>query len=187
MKKASTVRFWTPEEQEALKPYLESADKVPSKNDPVLNEFCKKFNRTYGATTVYIYTQRRKNKVGGATTNVVKKKKTPLRLYDYSEMAVLRPYYSSTQPVSPKDPTIKGFCKTFKRSFNSVKNHIMVQRRKAIPAPVAASGTTKGKVTTKDMAAVNIKKGEFVIPIKNWEIRTENGQANLVLMFSKPQ
>lgn len=177
MKKNNTVRFWTDEEKLALKPYLESDKSIPATNDPVLQEFCKKYNRTYGATTVYIYTQRRKMKG-------VKPKQAGVRFYQPTEISILTPYYNNTLAINPKDPTIRNFCKTFKRSFNSVKNHIMVQRRKQ---KATGSGLTKAQPTTKDLAAVNIKKGEFVIPIKNWEIRTENGQANLVLMFSKPQ
>ena len=52
-----TIRFYSKEEIKALKPFINGQIGVSPKN---LEEFCQKYNRSYGSVQVYVYNARKK-------------------------------------------------------------------------------------------------------------------------------
>jgi hypothetical protein len=106
-------------------------------------------------------------------TKSVKSPKKQFRFFSAEEKKALEPYYLEGKAVTAEN--LQSFCQKYQRSLDSCRGIIYNLRMKH-------KTTTRNKsVAKKDMPV--LKKNEFVIPITNWEIRTENGVNNLILKF----
>lgn len=104
------------------------------------------------------------------------KTKRTIRFYSESEYNALKPAIEGKTKLT--QDFVENIAKKFNRTTGSIKQYVYEQRSKL--------GYTAGKPTTDSTYKQSaFKKGEFVIPITNWEIRTVDGVTNLVLKFGK--
>lgn len=156
-----TVKFYSKQEIRELRPFLQGKLAVTKEN---LEPFCKKYERSFGAVGVFIYTTRRKKSPKRPTAK-------GKGFYSTEERAELTALAESGSPVTTE--TIKAFCKKYNRSFYSAANTVYRMRKRL----------GKSKNQKPEKVSTMLKKNEFVIPIYNWEIRKDGDVTNLVLKF----
>ena len=150
------VTFYSPEELEMLKPYINKEQQVSKDN---LADFCTQFNRKYLSVQAKIYSLR-----------INSSSKKTLTMYSDEEMAELEPYISGEKKVSRYN--LAPFCNKTKRNYKTVYQKILGKKKKFTP-------TVDSPV--KDQAM--IKKGQFIIPITKYDIQNIDGKMSLVLNF----
>ncbi len=107
-----------------------------------------------------------------------------LRFYTQEEKTLLQQFAESKLPVNKK--LLGQFCKDNKRSFHSAMLKVYEYRKKL---GIENSRSPRVKKTTptvnvvKDNSVAKISKGEFKIPVNNWNITNENGQMYLTIKF----
>lgn len=99
-----------------------------------------------------------------------------IKFYSKQEISQLKKI--ANLPIEEKTNAIKEFSKANDRSYGGVYYKVLV-----------LSGKQKRNVKTrkpKDASLIttpNSKKGEFVIPVKNWKLQHDNGNLNIVINF----
>lgn len=103
--------------------------------------------------------------------------KRTLRFYSKEENAFIQNYAKSNNPV--REDLLATFCKTHNRPVKSVMFKIYDLRKK-----LKNQTTSKAKLSlVKDNSVAKLSKGEFKIPVNNWNITNENGQMYLNIKF----
>jgi hypothetical protein len=112
-----------------------------------------------------------------------------VRFYSEQEKHQVREFAMTGKPVKG---LIEEFCKVNDRSFHSVALKIYEMRNRMSIPKNTKTGVDKKvpkapKVelapTIKDKTTVNLSKGEFKIPISNWNVSNENGQFYFIVKF----
>lgn len=100
-----------------------------------------------------------------------------LRFYSAQENAFIQNYVKSKEPV--KGEILEKFCVDNNRSIHSVSCKIYDLRKK-----MKENKTISPKAyIVKDKSIAKISKGQFKIPVNNWNITNENGQMYLNIKF----
>lgn len=100
-----------------------------------------------------------------------------LRFYSAEENAFIANYAKSNQPV--KEELLQKFCVDNNRPINSVMFKIYDLRKK-----MKQNKTTSPKANVvKDSSVAKMSKGQFKIPVNNWNISNEDGQMYLNIKF----
>jgi hypothetical protein len=109
--------------------------------------------------------------------------KKTLKFYTKEENKELAPFINGEK--QPTASALKDFCDKYNRSLNSVQVRIYTLRRrkKTTKSLIKGSPVASLKPTLKDKTTVNLSKGEFKIPISNWNVSNENGQFYFVVKF----
>lgn len=106
----------------------------------------------------------------------MKKAKRTIRFYSESEYNTLKPAIQGE--IKLTQDYLEKTAKQLNRTVGSLRQYVYDQRSKL--------GNTSSKPTTDSTyKSSTFRKGEFIIPINNWEIRKVNGVTNLVLKFGK--
>lgn len=110
--------------------------------------------------------------------------------FNNEEIAKLMPYINSTLRFNPQ--IAKAVAAELSRTTYSVYQY--VRRQKATYKQLGrvkrnySKRTKADNTVTSDKSVVNnlnnFKHGEFIIPVKSFELRNENGVTNLVLKFN---
>jgi hypothetical protein len=100
-----------------------------------------------------------------------------LRLFSQEEKKFLSKLVSL--PVKAKFPAdiVEEFCRKFDRKPVAVYQFVQRERRRLNVQPPVSPIVAP----TKDLTT--LRRNEFVIPVTNWELRSENGHTNLILKF----
>ena len=107
-----------------------------------------------------------------------------LKFYTEEEMSILNEFAKSRVPVNKK--LLGEYCKKYDRSFHSVTFKVYDLRKKL---GIESSRPQKNKTITpkatviKDNSIARVSKGEFKIPVNNWNITNEDGQMFLNIKF----
>jgi len=110
-----------------------------------------------------------------------------LKFYTEHEMSILRDFAASKAAVNNK--LIGQFCKDYNRSEHSVTCKVYELRKKlgienSRPPRLIKNKKTSPKANVvKDSSIAKISKGEFKIPVTNWNITNEDGQMFLNIKF----
>lgn len=109
--------------------------------------------------------------------------KRKVRFYSKEEVKELASFIKSGE--TPTEKNLEAFCKKYNRSFGSVQVYIYTKRKAKKQRKLMVKQTPKVslKPTIKDKTTVNLSKGEFKIPITNWNVSNENGQFYFVVKF----
>jgi hypothetical protein len=110
--------------------------------------------------------------------------KKVLRFYSREEIKALEPFIKDGQSVSEK--ALAEFCAQNNRSFGSVQVYIYSKRKQnKQKRAYKKSQAVKADLTpvAKDQSIAKMSKGEFKIPVNNWNITNENGQMFLNIKF----
>jgi hypothetical protein len=100
-----------------------------------------------------------------------------LKFYSAQENAFIQNYAKSKEPVKGK--ILEKFCIDNNRPIHSVSCKIYDLRKK-----MKGNKTISPKATiVKDKSIAKISKGEFKIPVNNWNITNEDGQMYLKIKF----
>lgn len=100
-----------------------------------------------------------------------------LKFYSVEENAFILNYAASAEPV--REELLQKFCVDNDRPVSSVMCKIYYLRRelkKNKNSPLTAS-------IIRDNSIAKMSKGEFKIPVNNWNISNENGQMYLNIKF----
>lgn len=116
----------------------------------------------------------------------LKNMKNKIRFFTENEIKELAPYVESG--TIPNKEFRIAFQIKYNRNSNSIYSYLhgfkkksqkivkkQVEKKKSTYVPV------KDRSLKKDTSI--LKKNEFIIPIKNWELRTVDGESQLVLIF----
>lgn len=105
---------------------------------------------------------------------MAKTKKT-IRFYSKEEKRILAPFVKKAQKTDMA--IIEEFSKKYNRNVKSVLAYIYNNRKKLNIKRSMVKNAPFGRLTTKkDKSLINLSKGEFNIPIKEWNIsQTESG------------
>lgn len=97
--------------------------------------------------------------------------------YSAEENQLIESFAKSGNPVNHK--LLDDFCKKYKRSYVSASMKVYDVRKKlGMVSPKSLNANL-----VKDNNAAKISKGEFKIPVNNWNITNENGQMYLNIKF----
>jgi hypothetical protein len=111
--------------------------------------------------------------------------KKTVRFYSKEENKELMPFIKGG--VQPTKESLANFCKKHNRNFGSVQVRIYTMRKNNKIKKNLVKGDIMPKAslkpTMKDKTAVNLSKGEFKIPISNWNVSNENGQFYFIVKF----
>lgn len=104
------------------------------------------------------------------------KTKTTLRLFSSEEKSILNKWINV--PKGQRLPTaeVEAFCKKYNRKLVAVYQYLQRARNGKIASKQSNIVKPTENLTT-------LRRNEFVIPVSNWELRSENGQTNLILKF----
>jgi hypothetical protein len=117
-------------------------------------------------------------------TTITPVKKQTLRFYSQEEKKALKPFINKN--LSPSEENLKDFCKKYNRNFPSVQVYIYTNRKRKVERKeMLGKNSPKAalKPTLKNKSKVNLSKGEFKIPISNWNVTNDNGQFYFVVKF----
>jgi hypothetical protein len=103
--------------------------------------------------------------------------KRTLKFYSKEENAFITAYAKSKEPV--REEFLQKFCVDNNRPMKSVMFKIYNLRKKMKQYKATSP---KGNVV-KDNSVAKISKGEFKIPVNNWNITNEDGQMFLNIKF----
>jgi DNA-directed RNA polymerase specialized sigma54-like protein len=110
-----------------------------------------------------------------------------LKFYTEHEMSILNNFAASKAPVN--NNLIGQFCKDYTRSEHSVTCKVYELRKKLgiensrPPRPIKNKTITPKATVVKDNSVARVSKGEFKIPVNNWNITNEEGQMFLNIKF----
>jgi hypothetical protein len=110
--------------------------------------------------------------------------KKKLKFYTEEEMSILNEFAKSRVPVNKK--LLGEYCKKYDRSLHSVSFKVYDLRKKL---GIESTRPLKNKTVipkanvVKDSSIAKISKGEFKIPVNNWNITNEDGQMFLNIKF----
>lgn len=110
--------------------------------------------------------------------------KRTLRFYSKEEKKALAPFMS--KKIAVNEENLKDFCKKYDRSYGSVQVYIYTNRKRKIERKqILGKNSPKASLrpTIKDKSKVNLSKGEFKIPISNWNVSNDNGQFYFIVKF----
>jgi hypothetical protein len=95
--------------------------------------------------------------------------------YSQSELHILNKVAESKQVLN--EELLKSISARIKRPISSIQQYIYKQRKK-----FGYSSRTSSKISE---GIGEFRQGEFVIPVRDWEVRNESGSTLLVLKFNK--
>ena len=95
--------------------------------------------------------------------------------YSKSEKEILNKIAESKDVLS--EELLKSICSRIKRPARSIQSYIYNYRRKF--------GFSTKKSSKMSEGIGQFRQGEFVIPVRDWEVRNESGSTLLVLKFNK--
>lgn len=98
-----------------------------------------------------------------------------MRFYTKPEVSQLKKI--ANLPKVERNNAIREFAKKTSRSYDGVYFKVLVLTKKGYPV------RTKKSKDASLITAPNSKKGEFVIPVKNWKLQHDNGNLNIVINF----
>lgn len=109
-------------------------------------------------------------------------KAVSLRLFTSEEKAFLSSLISLPPKARFPEDIVDNFCKKFKRKPVAVYQYVTRERKRLIMMEKSVTPDVPVVTTpTKDLST--LRRNEFVIPVTNWELRTENGTTSLILKF----
>lgn len=95
--------------------------------------------------------------------------------YSQSEVSLLNKVVESREKLT-KD-LLESISDKINRPVSSIQQYIYKQRGKLGYSTKSSNKISEG--------VGKFRQGEFVIPVKDWEVRSENGNTLLVLKFNK--
>lgn len=99
------------------------------------------------------------------------------RLFSAEEKSIMNKWVSYPKGTKLPSDEVETFCKSYNRKPIAVYQYLQRQR--------ASKNFTKTSSNiikpTQDLST--LRRNEFVIPVTNWELRSENGVTNLILKF----
>lgn len=101
-----------------------------------------------------------------------------LRLFSQDEKDFLSSLVSLPAKARFPQDVVESFCKKFKRKPVAVYQYVQRERKRL---NTIEKSVTTAVSPTKDLTT--LRRNEFVIPVTNWELRTENGNTSLILKF----
>lgn len=104
-----------------------------------------------------------------------------LRFYSATEMNQIKKFALNGKPLN--EEMVASFCKEHNRPTKSVMFKIYEERKKmkiVNPKSVVNKQVNSPKA---DKTVAKVSKGEFKIPVNNWNMTTEDGQIYLVVKF----
>lgn len=114
---------------------------------------------------------------------MAKTKKPAVRFFSEEEKQFLNKFLEFPKHARYPKELVTEFCKKYKRDLKSIRQYVyrynsgaIVNKTTTPTKTVAASSPI-----TTDFTAV--KRNEFIIPVTNWELRTQDGQTSLILKF----
>lgn len=107
----------------------------------------------------------------------MQKTKRTIKFYSEEEKEFLKPYLNVKRMSKWWNADLDAFCKKYKRTRGSVEQYLSNTRTR-----MKYRGLTETP-TKVDKALPTLKRNEFIIPISNWEVRTESDGQKLVLKF----
>jgi hypothetical protein len=111
------------------------------------------------------------------TTTPTKK----IRFYSREEIKALEPYIKNGEPI--REAALAEFCTKYNRSFASVQIYIYTKRKKIKQKRAYNKNQPVTAQLTESNSPIKMNKGEFKIPITNWNVSSENGQFYFVVKF----
>lgn len=78
------------------------------------------------------------------------------------------------------------FCTKYARSYGSVVNRIYdVRKKNGQPSrtPRTVKNVSPKAILVKDKSVATVSKGEFKIPITNWNVKSEDGKFYFLVKF----
>jgi hypothetical protein len=105
------------------------------------------------------------------------------RFFNEEEKEYLKRFLETPKGQSHPPALVKEFCKKFDRDLRSIIQYTTRMRRNNAIGTESIAPVKKEKVKPVVTDFTAIKRNEFIIPVTNWELRTENGQTNLILKF----
>jgi len=105
------------------------------------------------------------------------------RFFTEEEKEFLKRFLETPKGQSHPPALVKEFCKKFDRDLRSIIQYTTRYRRNNAVATESVAPVKREKVKPVMTDFTAIKRNEFIIPVTNWELRTENGQTNLILKF----
>ncbi len=107
--------------------------------------------------------------------------KRTIRFYSKEEIKALKPFINGQIGVNPKN--LEEFCQKYNRSYGSVQVYVYNARKKKATKKQMTSSFSPKASLKKDASPAKLSKGEFKIPVNNWNIINENGQMYLTIKF----
>ena len=107
-----------------------------------------------------------------------------LKFYTKEELSLLQSYAASKAPVNRG--LLQQFCKDNNRSFHSATLKVYELRKKLgieNSRPPRNKTVFPKATVVKDKSVAKMSKGEFKIPVNNWNISNEDGQMYLNIKF----
>jgi hypothetical protein len=113
---------------------------------------------------------------------MAKTKKPGVRFFSAEEKVYLDKFVAVPKRKKFPKELVQEFCTKFNRDVRSIYQYTnRFRNNKIVNVDKASAKTEKTSPVLTDFTA--IKRNEFIIPVTNWELRTENGQTNLILKF----
>lgn len=102
-----------------------------------------------------------------------------IKFYSRQEIAQLRKI-AAIPKGEEREQLIKKFAQNTERTIGAiyVKMGKLKKGKNSVKSPRVKKVKDASLITTP-----NSKKGEFVIPVKNWKLQHENGNLNIVINF----
>lgn len=118
---------------------------------------------------------------------MAKTKKPSVRFFSAEEKEFLKQFLNTPKGGVHPPELVSEFCTKFDRDIRGIYQYVSRYRNNKIAnldsAPVEKQKAVPVKSTPVVTDFTAIKRNEFIIPVTNWELRTENGQTNLILKF----
>ena len=111
---------------------------------------------------------------------MAKTKKPAVRFFSEEEKVFLQKFLATPKRQAHPAELVNEFCTKFNRDIRSIYQYVNRHRNGLIVGAHKEPKKTSTPVVT-DFTV--IKRNEFIIPVTNWELRTENGQTSLILKF----
>lgn len=103
--------------------------------------------------------------------------KNKARFFTAEEKEFLTKFLATPKGRPHPQDLVNEFCKKYKRDIRSIYQYVNRVRHNKV---AGMQKTVTSPVTTD---FTSIKRNEFVIPVTNWELRTQDGQTSLILKF----
>lgn len=104
------------------------------------------------------------------------KTKTTLRLFSAEEKSIMNKWLNIPKGHRLPADEVEAFCKKYNRKVIAIYQYIQRTRN-------AKFTSKESNIVKPTENLTTLRRNEFVIPVTNWELRSENGQTNLILKF----
>lgn len=106
-----------------------------------------------------------------------------LRFFSEQEKAILDKWAALPKGHQAPKQEVEAFCKKYNRTVTSIYQYKERFRKNLVDNNVASSNAKQPAVVKPTQDLSTLRRNEFVIPVTSWELRSENGQTNLILKF----